>query len=43
MRWIALALALGLKYPPEIQARYNIAPTQQVPIVRLNKDLNDSR
>jgi putative SOS response-associated peptidase YedK len=32
----ALALALGLKYAPEIQARYNIAPTQQVPIVRLN-------
>ena len=33
----ALALALGLKYPPEIQARYNIAPTQQVPIVRLRE------
>lgn len=33
----ALALALGLEYPPEIQARYNIAPTQPGPIVRLNK------
>ena len=34
----ALVLAFGLKYPPEIQARYNIAPTQQVPIIRLNKE-----
>jgi putative SOS response-associated peptidase YedK len=34
----ALALALGLRYPPEIKARYNIAPTQQVPIVRLTRD-----
>ena len=32
----ALALAFGLKYPPEIQPRYNIAPTQQVPVIRLN-------
>ena len=32
----AIALAFGLAYPPEIQPRYNIAPTQQVPIVRLN-------
>jgi putative SOS response-associated peptidase YedK len=31
----AVALALGLKFPPEITPRYNIAPTQQVPIVRL--------
>ena len=31
----ALALAQGLKHPPEIQPRYNIAPTQQVPIIRL--------
>src|ERR1700688_2173382 len=30
----AVALALGLKFPPEITPRYNIAPTQQVPIVR---------
>jgi len=27
----ALALTLALKHPPEIHARYNIAPTQQVP------------
>lgn len=33
-----LALALALKHPPEIHARYNIAPTQQVPIVRLNAE-----
>ena len=32
----AIALAFGLAYPPEIQPRYNIAPTQQVPIVRVN-------
>lgn len=31
----ALALALGLKFPPEITPRYNIAPTQAVPVVRL--------
>src|SRR4029453_4234895 len=31
----ALALALGLKFPPEITPRYNIAPTQPVPVVRL--------
>jgi hypothetical protein len=31
----AVALALGLKFPPEIAPRYNIAPTQQVPAVRL--------
>ena len=34
----ALALAFGLKDPPEIQPRYNIAPTQQVPVIRLNLD-----
>lgn len=34
----AIALAFGLAYPPEITARFNIAPTQQVPIVRLNAD-----
>jgi putative SOS response-associated peptidase YedK len=33
---VALALALGLKYPPEIRPRYNVAPTQQVPIARLS-------
>ena len=30
----AVALAFGLALPPDIQPRYNIAPTQQVPIVR---------
>jgi len=34
----AIALAFGLAHPPEISARFNIAPTQQVPIVRLNAD-----
>jgi putative SOS response-associated peptidase YedK len=33
----AVALALGLEFPPEITPRYNIAPTQQVPIVRLRE------
>jgi len=32
----AIALAFGLAYPPEIRPRYNIAPMQQVPVVRLN-------
>lgn len=32
----AIALAFALEHPPEIRARYNIAPTQQVPIIRLN-------
>ena len=32
----ALALAFGVPAPPELLARYNIAPTQQVPIVREN-------
>jgi putative SOS response-associated peptidase YedK len=32
----AIALAFGLAYPPELHARYNIAPMQQVPIVRVN-------
>jgi len=31
----AIQLAMGLPFPPEVSARYNIAPTQQVPIVRL--------
>lgn len=30
----SVALALGLEYSPEIEPRYNIAPSQQVPIVR---------
>jgi hypothetical protein len=33
----ALALALGLKFPPAITPGYDIAPTQQVPIVRLRE------
>jgi putative SOS response-associated peptidase YedK len=32
----AIALAFGLTHPPAIQARYNIAPMQLVPIVRVN-------
>ncbi len=32
-----MALAFGLKYPPEITPRYNSAPTQQIPIIRLNE------
>jgi putative SOS response-associated peptidase YedK len=32
----AIALAFGLEYPPDIHARYNIAPMQPVPIVRIN-------
>jgi putative SOS response-associated peptidase YedK len=31
-----IALAFGLPFPPEIQPRYNVAPTQQVPIIREN-------
>jgi putative SOS response-associated peptidase YedK len=34
----AIALAFGLPYPPDVRPRYNIAPTQQVPIVRLNAE-----
>jgi putative SOS response-associated peptidase YedK len=30
----AIALAFGLAHPPALTPRYNIAPTQQVPIVR---------
>jgi putative SOS response-associated peptidase YedK len=32
----AIALAFGLPWPPELSARYNIAPMQSVPVVRLN-------
>ena len=42
----ALALALGLKHPPELQPRYNIAPTQHVPIIRLGdgeRELSQAR
>jgi len=31
-----IALAFGLPFPPDIRPRYNIAPTQQVPIIRQN-------
>ena len=34
----AIALAFGLSLPPEIEPRYNIAPMQDVPIVRLRKE-----
>jgi putative SOS response-associated peptidase YedK len=33
-----IALAFGLAHPPEVQARYNIAPMTEVPIVRLNAE-----
>jgi putative SOS response-associated peptidase YedK len=32
----AIALAFGLPHPPDVRPRYNIAPAQQVPIVRGN-------
>jgi putative SOS response-associated peptidase YedK len=32
----AIALAFGLAHPPHVRARYNVAPTQDVPIVRRN-------
>ncbi|MCC6869548.1 MAG: SOS response-associated peptidase [Burkholderiales bacterium] len=32
-----LALAFGLPFPPEIRPRYNIAPMQDVPIVRATR------
>jgi putative SOS response-associated peptidase YedK len=34
----AVALAFGLAHPPSIHPRYNIAPTHQVPIVRVGHD-----
>jgi putative SOS response-associated peptidase YedK len=34
----AIALAFGLPLPPVVPPRYNIAPMQQVPIVRLNAE-----
>lgn len=33
----AIALAFGLAHPPELRPRYNIAPTQQVPVVRVDQ------
>jgi putative SOS response-associated peptidase YedK len=34
----ALALAFGLSIPPSLKARYNIAPMQDVPVIRLAAD-----
>ncbi len=34
----AVALAFGLAHPPSIHPRYNIAPMQQVPVVRVNAE-----
>jgi putative SOS response-associated peptidase YedK len=34
----AIALAFGLAHPPEVAARYNIAPSTDVPIVRVNAE-----
>ena len=34
----AIALAFGLAHPPDLQARYNIAPMTDVPIVRVATD-----
>ena len=34
----AIALAFGLAHPPDVQARYNIAPMTDVPIVRVATD-----
>jgi putative SOS response-associated peptidase YedK len=32
----AIALAFGLAHPPQLRPRYNVAPMQDVPVVRLN-------
>jgi len=32
----AIALAFGLPHPPDITPRYNVAPTQMIPVVRHN-------
>jgi putative SOS response-associated peptidase YedK len=34
----AIALAFGLAQPPDVHARYNLAPTTDVPIVRVNAE-----
>jgi putative SOS response-associated peptidase YedK len=34
----AIALAFGLAHAPAVEARYNIAPSQLIPIVRVNAD-----
>jgi putative SOS response-associated peptidase YedK len=33
----ALALAFGLEFPPMIRPRYNIAPTQDIPVIRMGQ------
>ena len=33
----AVALAFGLDFPPDIHPRYNIAPMQDVPVIRMNR------
>lgn len=33
----ALALAFGLAFPPMIRPRYNIAPTQDIPVIRIGQ------
>jgi len=33
-----IALTFGLAHPPDVHARYNIAPSTEVPIVRVNSD-----
>jgi putative SOS response-associated peptidase YedK len=34
----ALALAFGLPFPPDIRPRYNIAPMQDIPVIRNSSD-----
>jgi putative SOS response-associated peptidase YedK len=34
----AIALAFGLDHPPDVHARYNIAPMTEVPVVRVGND-----
>ncbi len=34
----AIALAFGLAHPPDVHARYNVAPMTDVPIVRVNAE-----
>jgi putative SOS response-associated peptidase YedK len=34
----AIALSFGLAHPPEVRQRYNIAPTTDVPVVRVGAD-----
>jgi putative SOS response-associated peptidase YedK len=34
----AIALTFGLAHPPDVHARYNVAPSTEVPIVRVNAE-----